>query len=161
MPPSHWALKDILQQITMQGFLFIITTFEPCHLFMRYTTVEPQEHAIPRTLRGLPLMIDKRYCFVAYKENEQEEEGDTLIHTFIKEPWPACQTRWFHFVGRMSGIETPSTSAIFKKHRPEGLLFYEPYTVEDWAPTYLWKEEYTIEPYPPEAVKIFTEEYSW
>jgi len=161
MAPEHWALKDIIQELTIDGYRIIVETFQPCHLWFRWTTVEPQEHLIPRVVRGLPIVSDKRFCFVAFKDNEQEEEGDTLEHTFIKEPWPGCETRWFYFHGTIAGNSSPSTSAILKKHRPSGLLFIEEYTYEGWVPAYLFKEEYTLDPYPPLPSKIFTEPYTW
>ena len=73
-------------------------------------------------------MTDKYFCFDAYEDNEQEEAGDTLQHTFIKEPWPVCQTRFFYFHGTINGIASPSTSPILKKHRvappPEPITAY-------------------------------------
>jgi hypothetical protein len=58
-------------------------------------------------------------CFVVYKDIEQEEAGDTYTHTFIQDPWPYCETRWFYFWGTVSGELSPSVSAIFEKHRTE------------------------------------------
>jgi len=43
----------------------------------------PQKHAKPVERRGLFWMWDARFCFVAFCDVEQEEEGDTLTHTFI------------------------------------------------------------------------------
>ena len=119
MAKPHWALSDIHQILTDTGYKIIVWTFQPCHLWFRWTTIEPEEHIIPRILRGVPLMSDKRFCFVAYKDNEQEEDGDTYVHTFLKEPWPVCETRFFYFHGTISSESSPSTSCIFKKHRPQ------------------------------------------
>ena len=119
MPPLlNWAIQDIQQILSVTGYIIIVTTFQACHLWMRWTTTEPEEHIIPRTLRGVPIQSDKRFCFVNFIDNEQKEAGDTLIHTFVKEPWAICETRWFYFHGRVAGETSPSTSAIFKKHRP-------------------------------------------
>ncbi|MBA7589986.1 hypothetical protein ES708_32085 [subsurface metagenome] len=62
-------------------------------------------------------MSGVRWCFVNWKENEQEEPGDTLVHTFIKPDWPVCQTRWFYFLGTKQAEESPSASPIFHLHR--------------------------------------------
>lgn len=131
--PNRWALYHIVQTLTATGYKIEIWTKQPCHLFMRWSLKEPQEHIIPRTIRGLSLPTDKRFCFVAYHDNEQEEAGDTYNHTFIKEPWASCETRYFYFHGTMSGAASPSTSAIFSKHRiyapPEwSRLILEPWT---------------------------------
>lgn len=125
MAQPHWALKNIHQEVTDTGYEILVWSFQPCHLWMRWTTLEPQEHIVPRIIRGLSVPSDKRFCFVAYHDNEQEEGGDTYLHTFIKEPWPHCQTRWFYFHGRVGSEHSPSTSAIFKKHRIQPLVDHE------------------------------------
>jgi len=148
---SNWAVLDIEQKQMLDGFTIIVTTNIPCHLFMRWTNVKPQQHKIPRERRGIFLYDDKRFCFVAYHENEQEELGDTLIHTFVKEDWPICETRYFYFVGTRNAEQQPSTSSIFTKHFPrEGwsLLFRE-----IWSPP-------PSPPPPPEFVLYFTEIWS-
>lgn len=59
---------------------------------------------------------DRYFCFVVYTDNEQEEAGDTLVHTFIKRPWPVCETRWFYFWGSIAGLTCQSTTSIFELH---------------------------------------------
>ena len=125
LPPpliQRWALKDILIEATETGVLLTAYTFHPCHLYMRWTHTEPEEHLISRISRGLPLISDKRFCFVTYQDNEQEEGGDTYTHTFLKEPWELCETRWFYFHGTVEEQSSPSTSAIFKHHKCEATL---------------------------------------
>ncbi|GAI25453.1 unnamed protein product, partial [marine sediment metagenome] len=61
-------------------------------------------------------MTDFYYCFDVYHDNEQEEAGDTLTHTFIKQNWPFCQTRSFYFIGTRDRFESPSESCIFHYH---------------------------------------------
>ncbi|GAH84088.1 unnamed protein product, partial [marine sediment metagenome] len=51
-------------------------------------------------------------------DNEQEEAGDTLSHTWLKSNWPVCETRWFYFVGSQGGTPSVSETAIFKFHFP-------------------------------------------
>jgi len=69
--------------------------------------------------RGISLPYATRWCFVNFEENEQEEIGDTLIHTFIKPNWPICETRYFYFLGTKQAEEQPSASPIFKHHHAE------------------------------------------
>ena len=112
-----WALKDIQQEVTIIGMKIVMVTFQPCHLWMRWSLIEPKQHIIPVLKRGVPFHADKYFCFDSYHDNEQAEAGDTLTHTFIKQPWAHCETRWFYFWGTIGGEASPSESPIFKKHR--------------------------------------------
>lgn len=119
MAVDKWFMSSIEQILTATGYKIIIQTDVPSHLWMRWTLTPPKEHLTQRTKRGLPLMLEKYYCFDVYEDNEQEEDGDTLEHTFIKEPWPVCETRYFYFHGEIAGVASKSTTTIFKKHRKE------------------------------------------
>ena len=145
----HFAILDIVQTLTATGYQIVVYTNNPCHLFMRWTNVIPQIHILTKIERGAPVHKGTRYCFVAYKDNEQEEAGDTLEHTFIKEPWAVCETRWFYFFGTVNGVDSPSESAIFKKHRLGAPL--EP----------LFEDQYTITPYWPPFTKKFEDMFTW
>lgn len=138
MAEKHWALLDITSKKYVTGFEFILTTDVPCHLFMRWTLIVPKQHSIPVYRRGLAMHADKYFCFDVYTDNEQKEDGDTLIHTFHKKNWPICQTRYFYFHGNINGIASPSTTAIFEKHRTEEHKMYEKqYTAHSetgWCP---------------------------
>lgn len=114
---SHWAIKSIWYEITATGYIVTITTNHPCHLWMRWTNITPVIHHHLSPERGASFDISTRYCFVGYHDNEQEEDGDTYEHTFIKEPWPVCETRWFYFIGQVSAGSSASDTAIFIKHR--------------------------------------------
>ena len=113
---DKWYLQSKTQERTATGEKFVLITDAPCHLWMRYTFVEPKIHNIAVERRGLPLREDLYFCFDVYIDNEQEEAGDTLTHTFIKEPWPFCQPRWYYYHGEVAGLASPSTTAIFYKH---------------------------------------------
>lgn len=117
MPTEHWAILTIEYELTAEGYKITITTDIACHLYMRWTTIVPKEHGIPVLRRGLYMHTDKYFCFDSYEDNQQEEEGDTTTHTFIKEPWPSCETRYFYFHGTIADTASPSTTAIFTKHR--------------------------------------------
>jgi hypothetical protein len=58
------------------------------------------------------------YCFVSWQSVEQQEAGDTLIHTFEVTPWVFCETKWFAFRGTVAGELSPSVSPIFHHHHP-------------------------------------------
>lgn len=131
-PIDKWLGFSIHQELTMYGYIITLYTNVPCHLWMRWSVLPPWIHKIPVTRRGLTTMSDFYYCFDVYHDNEQEEPGDTLVHTFIKEPWASCETRYFYFHGQIDNVNIPSTSPIFKKHR----LWEEPpapvYDFECW-----------------------------
>lgn len=116
---SNWAPLTIASSYRVDGLEIVITTDIPVHLYMRWTTEEPLKHPQAEYRRGILVPIGTRYCFVAWEENEQLEPGDTLIHTFLKDNWPVCQTRWFYFIGTKQAEEQPSASPIFVYHRGE------------------------------------------
>lgn len=115
---EHWYLKDLQYTYLDDGFTLVATTDVPCHLFCRMTSTPPRKHALPSYRRGLYLQGDIRFCFVVYEDNEQDEAGDTLIHTFVKDAWPVCERRWFYFIGNILGFPSPSESPIFEFHFP-------------------------------------------
>ena len=149
VPGNMWAIEEIHQYKTATGYIIVVITDRPCHLYMRWSTNPPQQHAIPVERRGLFMHADKYFCFTAYEDNEQIEQHDTIVHTFIKEPWPVCETRWFYFHSNISGDPSPSTSPIFDKHR----------TALEW--TLLFTEPWTYyEPPPPGMELLFIEPWS-
>lgn len=154
---SNWTVVDLQQIQLTDGYKFIVTTDIPVHLYMRWTTIEPEIHSTPLLRRGLAMHVDKRFCFVAYHENEQEETGDTLVHTFTKTEWPVCETRWFYFIGTVAIDQQPSVSPIFKKHfKREGYIFHflEPWT--EYAPPITFGLVFE-EPWSEAAPPIFWE----
>lgn len=113
---AYFSVRDITWEALGDGFKIVVITDVPCHLYMRWTNVEPQIHNIPTWRRGIFMHGDRYFCFVAYHDNEQEEDGDTLEHTFIKQNWQSCETRWFYFWGSISDIRCASTTAPFNLH---------------------------------------------
>lgn len=128
---SNWAPLSNVITFVNDTATIVITTDIPIHLFMRWTETEPLTHPTELVRRGISLPNATRFCFVNWHENEQEEPGDTLTHTFTKPNWPVCQTRYFYFLGTKQVEESPSASPIFKHHHapyvwPEGFFAYEP-----------------------------------
>jgi hypothetical protein len=119
-PPDaigNWLLTSITYQLTTAGMLITLTTDIPCHLFKRETTTVPQKHVNPIVTRGAVIGTYIDQCFVAYTDIEQQEQADTLIHTFVQEPWPCDETRWFYFWGTKLLALMPSASPIFNYTR--------------------------------------------
>lgn len=146
----HFVVRRITFTLTEFGFLITCYTNNPCHLWFRYTTTRPQKHILPRIVRGAPVGTYIDQCFVVYHDNEQEEAADTFTHTFIKEPWPYCETRWFYLWGTVGGEVSPSKSAVFQKHQDSDtlplmvLVLLEPWTVTHTPPAF---ESVIIEPW--------------
>ncbi len=116
-PIKNFAILDIEYTPTATGLEIVVTTNVPCHLYCYWTAHEPQKHLIPILTRGIELHTQLKMCFVDWTENEQEEPLDTLTHTFIKEPWAECETRWLTFRAKVMNEWVKSVGPIFKKHR--------------------------------------------
>ena len=112
-----WQLLAIEYTPAANQVTILVTTNFPCHLFMRWTLTKIRIHDLTHLVRGEAFMTDHYYCVDCYNDNEQEEAGDTLTHTFTKPNWPVCQTRWFYFWGTRNGQPSPSESAIFEYHQ--------------------------------------------
>ena len=92
------------------------TTSTPAHLTLRYTYTEPVKTSIPKEKRGAVWYYDNKMCFVAWKDCEQDEAGDTLVHTFSCPIFPTCVKVWYIFIGTIGGVPSPSNTAIFEAH---------------------------------------------
>lgn len=114
---KNFAILDIAQTPIPGGISIVLTTNNPCHLTCYWTDKKPLRHYTTRTLRGLTVPWGSYYCFVAWHAVEQNEPGDTLLHTFDLNEWYYCQTRWFTFRGTVAGSESPSVGPIFEKHK--------------------------------------------
>jgi len=115
---THFSVRDVQFASTTPGAAIFVTTDVPCHLWLRHTTEPPRIHKQPVLRRGLRLVDDVRFCFVAYSDNEQLEDGDTLDHTFWKPYWDCDITWWLYFWGTIAGVTAPSTSPIFDWTNP-------------------------------------------
>lgn len=87
---SNWGPTDIEPALTLEGYTVQVTTDIPIHLWMRWTKTEPLKHPSEEFRRGILLKTGLRWCFVSFCEVEQEEAGDTYVHTFyLPTPTPA------------------------------------------------------------------------
>jgi len=119
-PIANVAILAIEKSVTSTGMEIVVTTNVPCHLYATYSLEKPLRHDRSTTLRGLVVPSDTRWCFVNWTENEQAEEGDTIIHTFTKEPWITCETRYFVFRAKVDDVWVPTASPVFTIHREAG-----------------------------------------
>ncbi len=121
MDPSlyyRFAIKSISYEHFEDYVVITIETFWSCHLSIHYTQEEVRKHPQTIVRRGVELPWGVYFCFTAYLTLEQQEDGDTTIHTFTIEDWQYCQTFNFIFTGTFQGIEMHSCSPIYSHHHP-------------------------------------------
>jgi hypothetical protein len=133
--PCHISVRDIDFHPSVSGVRIRVTTDVPAHLFVRLSSKKPLVHMKPSIRRGVAFAEDTRFCFTVFEDNEQNESGDTLEHTWWKTSWPVCTTKWLYVWGSRAGEVCVSTTAPFKYHNdgvepvpPWGEIFYEPWT---------------------------------
>jgi len=119
----HFVVRNITYTPILTGYLVTCYTNNPCHLSLRWTSTVPAKHVNPRMVRGAVVGTYIDQCFVAYKDIEQNEAGDTFTHTFTVDPWPYCETRYFYFWGTVDGNLSPSASCIFYYHSTASLKY--------------------------------------
>ncbi|GAH51734.1 unnamed protein product, partial [marine sediment metagenome] len=127
----RWIIQNWKQAWANSIAVISFDTDIAVHAWLRYTDKAPRMHLLSKTVRGLRKMSDPYYCFVAWKDLEQIEAGDTLHHTFNWPGWYTCLWQWFYFWSTLAGQITPSQWGIFKKHyqaREWSFLFTEPWT---------------------------------
>lgn len=113
---NHISIRDVQFTPSTEGVRIIVTTDVPCVLFCRLTSEEPWIHKKPSLRRGVQFAEDIRFCFTVFEDNQQYEAEAGLIHTFWKENWPVCTTKWCYFWGTVAGTASVSTSPFFKYH---------------------------------------------
>lgn len=145
---THFVVRAFTCTFTPTGILVTCYTNNPCHLWLRWTNIIPQKHVNTTMVRGAPIGSYIDQCFVVYHDLEQNEAGDTILHTFTAEPWPSCETRWFYFWGNVNSIKSPSASALFSHHRHYALAIYSDpgeglVTCDGFAGRHVWAETWT------------------
>lgn len=112
----HISIRDVQFTPSEKGVRIIVLTDVPSHLWCRLTSQEPWVHKKATFKRGVFWKEDVRFCFTVYEDNEQFEDGDTHIHTFWKENWPPCTTKWVYFWGSIAAEVCASDTPFFVYH---------------------------------------------
>lgn len=119
-PPADTGRRFLLtkyEHLWVADTLYVkVSTDVPCHLYLRWTDKPLRMHLRSTDLGGYGFMTDPKYCFVEWRQVEQEEPGDTLDHTFHFAEWAECETRWWGFVGTVGGQPSPSATSVFTAH---------------------------------------------
>lgn len=122
-PALHFAVRNVTYTPTLSGYQVVCYSNNPVHLWLRWTVTPPQKHVNAKIVRGAPVGTYIDQCFVVFTDVEQNEPGNTYTHTFTLDPWPYCETRWFYFWGKVSGVTSPSASCIFQYHSTALVLY--------------------------------------
>jgi len=115
-PQFPWHMLTIDHEMTATGFIVTVTSNRACHMYLRYSRIYPRIHRKSTLRRGVVFGWDARFCFVSYQHLEQDEEGDTITHTFTWPGWENCNTRYFYFFATVGGFPGVSDSPIFWMH---------------------------------------------
>lgn len=127
----RWLVQNWKQGWADSTAVISFDTDFAVHAWLRYTDKPPRMHLKSKTVRGLRVMWDPYYCFVAWTDLEQLEAGDTLHHTFNWPSWYDCLWQWFYFWATLAGQITPTQWGILKKHyqaRVWSLVLEEPWS---------------------------------
>jgi len=138
MTTQRWLQTGFTHSPLYNAWCVLATTDAPCHLWLRWTTWQPRRHPRARVLRGLPVIGDVYYCFVGYYDIEQQQDGDTLVHSFCV-PWlPSMALIHYYLHGTIAGVPAPSNSPINQLSSPpvQPILNYsfEAWDPEGWNP---------------------------
>ncbi|MBA7538064.1 hypothetical protein ES705_30338 [subsurface metagenome] len=112
----HISVRDIDFHPSETGVRIRVTTDVPSHLFLRLSSQTPRIHMKPSIRRGVAFAEDVRFCFTVFVDNEQDEVGDTVEHTWWEKNWPVCTTKWLYVWGSRLGEVCVSTTAPFHYH---------------------------------------------
>lgn len=112
----NWAIITIGYIPGLADEVIHATTNTPCHLTLCWTLNTPLRHSLTSIVRGQATPWGAYFCFDPYECINQNEAGDTLVHSFTVTPWAHCETRYFACAGTIGGEVSPSVSAIYQRH---------------------------------------------
>lgn len=145
----HISFRNVIHTAEETGNIVTATTDVQSHLWLRLTHLEPWIHKKPVLRRGMWLNDDVRFCFDVYHDIEQDQDGDTIEHTFTISPCESNFQFWYYLWGYVAEVLSPSTSAILEYKTglicPDILVFttdalYDNRTIYEsnaaWAPAH-------------------------
>lgn len=95
------------------------TSDRTCHLWAAISRDYPYSRDRIVRWRGLPRRHGIDVVWHTEYTVEQEEVGDTLVHTFIIRGWHYCLQRYWYFFGDIEGLRSPSNTGIMGQHFTE------------------------------------------
>lgn len=130
-PHKYWLIIEKTDQWSLTGKTITITTDVACHLWMHWHPLPPGRHLRIFRRRGVDHWKDPHWGFEEYTSLEQAESGDTLIHTFVIDPWPLGMVLWYQFVGKIADLWSPSISPWW--WQTDQRLAFSPIFTELWS----------------------------
>lgn len=132
MTRFRWALLDLRLCFFRDTLSIWCTTDKACHIILRWSDVGPGITESWPERRGIPhRSIDWAYP-MEWKSIEQNEPGDTKIHTFT---WPFLKpetTYWYILTTYLSPYQPASHSGPYTFTTPvlwySRLIYNEPWT---------------------------------
>lgn len=116
MAPARWFINGYLHYWDHHVLTVYANTNVACHMYLLWTDVPFRQHLRQEETRGLKKMTLPKFCFVQFTEIEQNEAGDTSVHTFTFPGWEFCMTRYWTFRATINGDDSPSNMAICQDH---------------------------------------------
>ena len=112
---SQWASLGLSFFHCHTDEIIYLITSVPCHLTCYLTDIEPTQHYVSRTIRGIRVPWTTRFSLAPWFSVEQSQPGDTIYHTFELNDWPLNLKRWFSFRGEVDFKLSPSVGPIFTR----------------------------------------------
>lgn len=118
--PPNWYITAAFETWVDNTRHCVYNTDVPVHQYMIVSPVK----RFPRTrwvwFRGISQQHGVSWHFVPEYTIEQQELGDTLIHTFDIPGWAYCNILYWYMIADKDGFRTPSVSPIFEAHYTGG-----------------------------------------
>ena len=100
------------------GRRIVITTDIPCHLWLWLTDQTPTKRRLTRRVRGVVIPCGHTWRLKAKWNFEQEELGDTTVHTFYIENFPQNEFLWYTLEGFIANKASVSSGPLLYLRAP-------------------------------------------
>lgn len=102
------------------GDVYVVqtTTDIACHQRMAWSLIKYTKMSMPLYKRNVFIGFEFAYFLPAPTYLDQDEPGDTLIHTFKFADWPPEQTRFYYFSSTIDGTDVNTASPCITLKRP-------------------------------------------
>lgn len=114
-----WYLKSQTKEWVGNTLHLAIETDVECHLWCFLTTSYPYRRDRWVIFRSVPRRHRVHMMFNLRQAIEQNEPGETLVHTFDVPDWRHCRVRYWYYAGKRKALISWSTSCIFWAHYAE------------------------------------------
>lgn len=114
--PFNWYITSAVETWVGNTRHCVYTTDTASHLYMVVSTVARYLRIRWLWFRGTARQHGYSWRFTADYTIEQQEPGDTLIHTFDIPDWNYCNVRYWYMWGTLRGYLLHSNSPFFEAH---------------------------------------------